>query len=131
MVKIEDRIKCKAIKLSPSFEFDLFLTYGHNNSIIAVAEMKCRTHASTDYPTVFLSKRKIEKMLFWPRHHLGYGYKDIRSLLFVRFTDCDMVGNVYSPKRYAQRPLCAANHNDERDTEIVCELPIADFNVFK
>lgn len=85
----------------------------------ALLEVKCRSHASTDYPTVFLN---VRKWLALTMGSVGFG---VPSFFFVRFTDRVTFVNVADIDASNQRVggtkrLVKSNS----DREPVIEVPV-------
>lgn len=92
---------------------------GRRGEMVAAVEMKRRTHATTDYPTVFLSFRK------WCMLTMAAVAFGVRPLYVVQFTDKLMAVNA---AKVSGLPLNMAGRQDrgvQNDMEPIVEVPLS------
>ena len=91
-----------------------------DGSTVAVGEFKSRSHASTTFPTIFLSVRKWASLR---TASLGLG---VNAYFIVEFTDCIMYMNIMdadqSNPKMAGRPPREGSANDQ---ELMIDVPIS------
>ncbi len=139
--KIKAKFKCSAIKLPYDWQIDYIMS--RKGEASCFAELKTRTHRSTDYPSVIISEHKAKKAL-WYSKHLGpwekrfdesllrgddiSDIKHVPFVYFVRFTDKDYWGKVTEDmfKGLESKKLSARNHAENHlDTEWIRYIPIS------
>lgn len=99
-----------------------------NKHMVGVAELKCRSHASTTHGTVWLAVRKWLAMRL---AECGFG---VKAIFAVRFTD----GLFYIPLYDVDASKhiwggCGKNRavNSQNTTEPMIEVPVADMRLVK
>jgi len=87
--------------------------------LTAFAELKCRTNDARRYGTYILSLHKWLSLL-----SLATAAPGLKSLLCVRFTDCDMVYRVQDGDDVAIKWGGRADRGDWQDQEPVVHIPM-------
>lgn len=115
---------CTAEKLPSRYEVDYIL---YHKDWTAFLEIKCRSHSSTKFPTLFISVGKLVT---------GRVYAEAvkaHLLLVVRFTDCIMYvdlgkGAQCDLTKYEIRKGGRTDRNDPQDQEPVFHIKVADMH---
>ena len=119
------------MKLPYHWSIDAFLK--RNGTICAFAELKCRTHPSTQYPSTMVGMKKLTEA-FKLQSHLGkLDGGSAPVILFIRFTDKDMWGIVDKTAccGYEVKEVQAHNHyGHPRDRNEMVFIPLDGFKEF-